>query len=550
MGSDVPDGRLRDLDPGRLVAPAAVLAAAAVVGSLHLLSRTYPPGIGGLFLYMGQAVAANGFVPPATLDGYTTVRLPFAYPPLGPYVLAVFLALGVPPLTLALVLPPVLLALAGLAAYAFGVEVFRSRTAGAVAGILLVTHPRVLAQHIDASGMVHSLALVFLVAGMAAAHRTIRRRSPTWMVVAGGLFGLTVLTHPINALLFVLGVVALFATAARDPEGFGLAAGIGAVGAVVSAPWWVRVAVLYGPETLLSASGSHGGLAVDAGAAVGLLTGTHATPAELVWPVAAAAGAGYLLRTRAAFLPAWAGVYALVFRHGPTLSALLCLLAAPAVAVLLRARPHLDPARGGPAFTPSITADVPLSRLAGAGAAALVVVTAVLAGGAYAHAGPAGGAKWSNLGDADMQAMAWLAAETPPDAAVLDPSGTMEWFPPVTGRRLAVSTWGSEWAPPERRATQKDLYRASRRCSEAECFATVLDRARTVSGSDAPHYLYVYAPYVDEESLRSSPAFEIAYARHGVVIARYVKGPPRLARGALRGHGSPRTVRRRSSVRP
>lgn len=120
MVSDIFDEHRWFLDgPARLAAPTVVLAAEALVGGLHLLWHTYPPGTGGLFLYMGQAVAENGFVPPATLDGYTTVRLPFAYTLLDPYVLAVFLVLGVPPLTLALVLPLVLPSLAGLATYAY-----------------------------------------------------------------------------------------------------------------------------------------------------------------------------------------------------------------------------------------------------------------------------------------------------------------------------------------------------------------------------------------------------------------------------------------------
>ncbi|MFC6737073.1 hypothetical protein ACFQEQ_12595, partial [Halolamina salina] len=85
----------------------AALAAGLLAVVVYLATNPYPAYGAGLYLRIADAIAANGYAPPARIAGYTAEGVPFAYPPLQFYVLAVLLDLGADPVALARVLPSV-----------------------------------------------------------------------------------------------------------------------------------------------------------------------------------------------------------------------------------------------------------------------------------------------------------------------------------------------------------------------------------------------------------------------------------------------------------
>jgi len=77
------------------LAPALVAATLIYVG--YLLTHPYPAFGAGLFLQIATEIARHNYHLPATIPYYTASGIPFAYPPLGFYLVAVLHAVtGVP----------------------------------------------------------------------------------------------------------------------------------------------------------------------------------------------------------------------------------------------------------------------------------------------------------------------------------------------------------------------------------------------------------------------------------------------------------------------
>jgi len=117
-GSTLPASSLVRSRPFLAFVPA--LAVGIVVYAAYVLTHPFPALGGGLFLAMAEAVAENGYALPARVPGYTPGGIPFAYPPLGFYLLAPLLDTGVSPLALARVLPGVFRIVALMPTYALG----------------------------------------------------------------------------------------------------------------------------------------------------------------------------------------------------------------------------------------------------------------------------------------------------------------------------------------------------------------------------------------------------------------------------------------------
>lgn len=80
---------------------------ACVAVAVYLATNPYPAYGAGLYAQIAAEIVANGYLPPATIPGYTAEGVPFAYPPLQFYAFAVLLDLGVDPVTVARFLPSV-----------------------------------------------------------------------------------------------------------------------------------------------------------------------------------------------------------------------------------------------------------------------------------------------------------------------------------------------------------------------------------------------------------------------------------------------------------
>jgi hypothetical protein len=162
----------------------------------------------------------------------------------------------------------------------------------------------------------------------------------------------------------------------------------------------------------------------------------------------------------------------------------------------------------------------------------IVVVASVIVGGAYAgsalHTAHQSSATLPQTVDtADREAMAWMQANTDPDASVVVLGDAGEWVPYYTQRTSLITPWGTEWEGSQRFQYHLNRYTALSECQDASCLDRELSAVDTV-----PEYLYVPKGHytirgaeVDQSarmsrSLKESSRYGVVFENDGVIIVR------------------------------
>jgi len=510
------------------------LCVSAAVQIVYLRTHEFPALLGGLFLKMAATVAHSETLVPTTIHGFTTEGLPFAYPPLGFYVMAVFLRLGVDGVALLRFGAPLVLLCNVAVLYHLTVVLTDSLETGLVGGIVTGTHVTLNMYLVGASGFIRGLGFLFMLVALFGAYQYFAndggRRALATAVVG---WGLVVLTHPVHAAAAGIGVAAAWLVWDRSPVGLATGVGIAVGGLVIASPWWLTVVSHHGPGIFFAGAGSHGSLnhsLSDLGALAGWFWGGSYV---LNWPaVLAVLGATVLIARGNWELPAWLAVpvVLLVPPHGR----LGILFVAPLGAV-------------GLVFTYSLLTDLELDRLdfptrridlpalstqqVVAIAFVLLLVGPFVAQNmnAAADTGP-----YSPLpvyvDSEDQTAMGWVENETAVDARVAVIGSGSEWFPYLANRTSVIVKYGTEW----RGRTAWDRHSAAqsrlRGCWNASCVNTTLVEYEFASEVD-----YVYVPYGSfiagrsgasispalHQSLSASERFTLVYRNSGVGIYDY-----------------------------
>jgi hypothetical protein len=503
----------------------ALAALPAVVAiAVYLATNPYPAFGAGLYMTFASEIAANGYAPPSTVAGYTAEGVPFAYPPLQFYVLAVLLDLGAAPVTLARFMPGVAVLLATAPAYFLGRDVTGSRAGGAAAATALSLNPQVLQWHLSAGGVVRAFAFLYALVAISAAYRafTTDRRRP--VVVAAFAFGLTVLSHPTYALFAAGSVLACYVAVSRTLEGLLRGAAIAVGGAVLASPWLAWAMGTFGIDQYAAAAGTHGGVGGGADAIVG-----YASTLVLV-PLAAGA---YLLVRRRAFLPLWLAVAELGFQQ-PRFSYAAGSFAIAAVLVDVADRIDVGerlPTLSRPIGLPWPRGTGPRTWATAIAVVALVSATAVGGGYlAYEMTLVDDPSTPAFLDDESVEAMEWAGAETDPSASFVVLGDAAEWFPLLADRTVVVAPWGVEWRAPSAFHAHLDAFENASRCRTAECV-----EAATLEVASVPEYVVVPMGHytirghpavhfgVLSRSFAAAEDWTLAYENDGVVVYRHVE---------------------------
>jgi hypothetical protein len=401
-----------------------ILAGVTVLGgALRLapgVTSGFPVGDGGLFAVMAQDLRAAGFAPPLTTS-YNGGGIPFAYPPLGLYLLAAvpgschdtlrwlpgLLATAAIPSIYLVALPRVGVMAAVASAAAFAVM------------------PQAVVVLIEGGGVTRSLGLVLALLAVAAADRH------RWLP-AGGLFAAAALSHPAAGAFAFLGVVL-----ARTPLRSTLVA-IG-TGVVLVLPWFALVVARHGVDVFLNAATSQDPAPLRGVADV------------LAYPLPNVVGflavPGLVLNPR---LGAWFVASAVLVATAPyvCLPALLAL----GVGAVLRRYPALR-----------------IPTVLGLG------VSIVLAAATLSRLGPIDGPTRAVMERADAD----LTGGTP----VAVRSGRFwfndwaaEWLPALTSLRGATTLQGREWLPGWDESVRR--VEALQRCPSTRCVEAWMREAR------------------------------------------------------------------------
>ncbi|MDS0280947.1 ArnT family glycosyltransferase [Haloarcula onubensis] len=504
-----------------------LLVGLAVV-AIYLATNDYPAYGAGLYVETADTIRANGYALPATVPHYGPEGVPFAYPPLMFYVLAVLRDFGAGAFAVSLYLPPLFTLAALVPAYLLGRDMVGDRRAGTAAALLLVLNPQVLEWHISAGGLVRAPAFAFALWGSYAALRLFRDGAREWLLPGLAAVALVAHTHPTYTIFTVATYLVFWVGYDRSPAGLVRGAVVGFGALAVGLPWLATVVSHHGVAVFSGAAGTHGGL-------FGVVYRLREWgPTGAVVPMAAAVS---LLGTRHRVLGAWTAAVWLLFAQ-PRFAYAVGAVAVVAAVAELASRGYTDGlvavvdrtlARAAPETPDRPDGGVtrPTAAAARVVVAALVVTSLVGLGGLGYEFTRSDDTTPEFVDDADTDAMAWAATATDSDATFVVFGDAAEWFPVQTDRTILVSPWGAEWRGPDTYEAHLHAFVNGSECPNRSCASAAMSRV------DAdPDYVYLpkgeytvrgeywYANGTLEASFAESPRYERAFENDGVVVFR------------------------------
>ena len=421
---------------GAGLALVAVTLAGFVLRSLPAIVHDWPIRDGGLFWQMTADLLTGGLALPGTTT-YNGGEIPFAYPPLSFYLVAVLESMSLlDRASLFRILPAVFATLAIPAVAGVASVVLPTARHAVAAAAFYALIPGSYEIHITGGGLPRSLGFLFALLAVWAGLVALRRGRVSYAFACGVLGGLAAMTHP-QSPVFVAVAIAVALVVRPSRRSFALVLGAALVAVVAASPWWATVVAQHGLEPFRAALGSSRRDTLSSIVAYAFLTLVSA-PVVGVFDILGQARE--LLRHRFGLVGWRAGVFAVDLRYSPISGAVpIAMLASVglidgggAVATALRTRLPERPANALLAFG--------LGALVIAAAVPAVTLTAGLAG-------PSGA-----MSAADRDAMTSLANTTPTGTAFLVLSGgrwgsddVAEWFPALSSRVSVDTGQGLEW---------------------------------------------------------------------------------------------------------
>lgn len=528
---------------------AIALSVGGVVYIAYLNTHTHPTYEGGLYLQIAEEIVQNGYTLPKHIPYYLEGGIPFAYPPLMFYVIAVITDFtGVDPVSLELYAPG-LVTIAYLIPYYFiAKELLGTPRKAGIASIFFAVTPPVLQWHISAGGIVRAPAVLFMLTGVFVGLKLFRTGERRWVLPGTVLFTLTMLTHPVYMAFFGGTYLLLFGFYDRTWSGLFNGAIVAIGGIVLTAPWWVQIANTYGLDIYLSASGTHTGLIGGPDRLLSLFI-YPLWDMDVVTPfyITAFAGGVYAMLRRRYFLLIWMvlasyiiGKQRFTFVAGSMLSAVL--VVEVIVPVLSTVDINLE-------FGSSTKRRKAISAVL----AFVFVLGAVGTGVAFAgsalnttHSGSS--TQPQTVDNADLQAMEWIKNNTSSSANLVVLGDAAEWAPYYTERTVLVSPWGAEWTSTAGYYEEYELYRDLGSCSNVDCLRVLLGVSER-----QPDYLYVssdaYTVHGEESSpqrdlinsMTASDRYKLQYENHGVAVFKVSDQPQNAKNQTNNGSGPSKT---------
>lgn len=220
---------------------------------------SFPINDGALFVVIAEAIIANGMVPPTEYD-FNNYTLPLAYPPLGLWLAAAVSKVTGADLLLVAAWYPFALNLILMAGFVLLLRAMKLPWMVIVlASALFFFQDRTFKFLIMGGGITRGTGAMFAIFAMWAAVRMFETPRLGWVVTAGVLCGLAILSHleyGITAATCIT-IVALF-SARPFMQRAGLLVAVGAISFAVITPWLYWVLSAHGLEAFKAASQTSG----------------------------------------------------------------------------------------------------------------------------------------------------------------------------------------------------------------------------------------------------------------------------------------------------
>jgi 4-amino-4-deoxy-L-arabinose transferase-like glycosyltransferase len=396
------------------------LALGLVARLAPILIADFPLDDGGLFAVMAHDLRRSGLA----LPEFTTFNgggIPFVYPPLGLYVLALIPG---DPISTERWLPLVWGMVAIPGAYLLARELSDARRAGLTA-LIFAAMPVTWA--IEGGGVVRAFGLALFLYALWRLAVLLREPGLRNAAVAGVLFAAALLTHPVLGPPVLASAVVLSGFRASR-RGIAYAAGSALLATLLILPWLLTVISRHGIEPLVAAAGAHAG---EQPILVGLVSGSSWLGALDVVLPAAIVGLAVSIRRRDLLVPVW----------------VLILLIVPGGAGRYAGVAWAMAAAGGVLGALDAVRSASATRVIAGIGVAFLFVASLLAGYQHYHALPAA-----------VQSAATTAGGGFPAGTrfgiTSDASGggeaILDWFPALSGQ-ISVGTFqGLEFTTPAR----------------------------------------------------------------------------------------------------
>ncbi len=400
-----------------------------VLGVLNL-----PFGNGGLYILFAREIMRHHYALPVTIPYYTINGVPYAYPPLAFYIVAILLDLtSVAEFTLSSFLPAIFSCVTVVVFYRMAIEFTQDERTAAFATLIYASLPAAFVEHLPGEGLVEALGTITFIVAVIWLLRASWSNDRRYLLLAGAGIGLNVLTSPGAAYGIVISAVVLWLIGhfrqARLWSGRLIAAL--AWGGLVSAPYWLTVAIRHTSAIFLRTFfNQHLNILTDLVFKASIAISEE--PFLAVWGTLALLGFLWCLASRRHLLPIWTlSIYAIPREFPYLLAVPLALLAAYGLLEVVV-----------PAFRRLEREHRVSKRIAD-----LVILILLVYG------------LWSALNVSfrlvisetyvtreELETMQWIRANTPQEATFLVLGDELEWFPAVTERTTLNVPEGSEWA--------------------------------------------------------------------------------------------------------
>lgn len=234
------------------------MAVSSLLGLLvripYFLKYDFALNDGALFVQMAEAIRSNGYLLPATVE-YNRTAIPFAYPPLSFYFVALLTDLfNFNVLDVVRFMPLVFNILCICLFVLVAAQLVKDKVILLYTSLFFPLIPRSYEWVIMGGGVSRSVGFFFTLLAIYQANRLLEKQNVKTFAYCTLFLSLAALSHLEWGITGVVAVSLLILSQQFGKRSLGLIIALGAVVLVLTSPWWITVLARHGLDPFLAAS--------------------------------------------------------------------------------------------------------------------------------------------------------------------------------------------------------------------------------------------------------------------------------------------------------